>query len=206
MARVQYAYNTTLVHYIMSNVDLHQNKSVLWTYKHKLLGFTSHRKKRENKIKKEIKRGIREVNSEDPFELFLSLHDIRYVFYKETEKILGNTYGMVCAAWHDFRRPFLLLPQVYVLSINGLPLMSLPVHSPRLRGDNAKHPGENNRDGGGRRAGHLAHEGREQLETALHTLNGRTCTVQDRSPRRRCSEVQRTLHTFARWLRVLPRH
>ncbi len=78
----------------MSNVDLHQNKSVLWTYKHKLLGFTSHRKKRENKIKKEIKRGIREVNSEDPFELFLSLHDIRYVFYKETEKILGNTYGM----------------------------------------------------------------------------------------------------------------
>jgi N-acetyltransferase 10 len=72
-----------------------QNKSVLWAYKTKLLGFTSHRKKRENKIKKEIKRGIREVNSEDPFELFISLHDIRYVYYKETDKILGNTYGMV---------------------------------------------------------------------------------------------------------------
>lgn len=44
----------------------------------------SHRKKRENKIKKEIKRGIREANTEDPFELFVSLHDIRYVYYKET--------------------------------------------------------------------------------------------------------------------------
>jgi N-acetyltransferase 10 len=80
----------------MSSMDLHQNKSVLWAYKKKLLGFTSHKKKREKKIKKEIRRGTREANSEDPFELFLSLHDIRYVFYKETEKILGNTFGMVC--------------------------------------------------------------------------------------------------------------
>lgn len=83
------------LYYIMSSMDVRQNKSVLWAYKNKLLGFTSHRKKRENKIKKEIKRGIREANSEDPFELFISLHDIRYVYYKETDKILGNTYGMV---------------------------------------------------------------------------------------------------------------
>lgn len=83
------------LYYIMSSMDVRQNKSVLWAYKNKLLGFTSHRKKRENKIKKEIKRGTREANSEDPFELFISLHDIRYVYYKETDKILGNTYGMV---------------------------------------------------------------------------------------------------------------
>jgi N-acetyltransferase 10 len=79
----------------MTTMNVRQNKSVLWAYKSKLLGFTSHRKKRESKIKKEIKRGIREVNEEDPFELFLSLNEIRYVYYKETEKILGNTYGMV---------------------------------------------------------------------------------------------------------------
>ena len=87
---------TSPVHYIMSSMDLRQDKSVLWAYKNKLLGFTSHRKKRENKIKNEIRRGTREVNTEDPFELFLSLHNIRYAFYKETEKILGNTFGMVC--------------------------------------------------------------------------------------------------------------
>ena len=84
----------------MSSQDVRQNKSVLWAYKNKLLGFTSHRKKRENKIKKEIQRGVREKNDEDPFELFVSLHNIRYVYYKETDKILGNTYGMVSAwAW-----------------------------------------------------------------------------------------------------------
>ena len=80
----------------MSSMDLRQDKSILWAYKNKLLGFTSHKKKRENKIKKEIRRGTREANTEDPFELFLSLSNIRYTFYKETEKILGNTFGMVC--------------------------------------------------------------------------------------------------------------
>lgn len=55
---------------------------------------SSHRKKREAKIKREIKKGIREANTEDPFELFISVTDIRYTYYKETHKILGNTYGM----------------------------------------------------------------------------------------------------------------
>ncbi|KAJ4324459.1 N-acetyltransferase 10 [Fusarium piperis] len=85
------------LHYIMaqaSQATPNQNNSVLWAYKHKLLGFTSHRKKRETKIKKEIKRGIREANQEDPFELFVSLHNIRYTYYKETDKILGQTFGM----------------------------------------------------------------------------------------------------------------
>lgn len=56
--------------------------------------FTSHRKKRENKIKNDIKRGIRDVNKEDPFELFITVTNIRYAYYKETQNILGNTYGM----------------------------------------------------------------------------------------------------------------
>ncbi|EER43295.1 nucleolar ATPase Kre33 [Histoplasma capsulatum H143] len=71
------------LHHIMSSVDVKQNKSVLWAYKKDLLGFTSHRKKREAKIKKEIKRGIRDPNTEDPFELFVTLQQIRYVYYKE---------------------------------------------------------------------------------------------------------------------------
>ena len=49
--------------------------------------FRSHRKKREAKIKKEVKREIRDANTgtEDPFELFISLTNIRYCYYKETE-------------------------------------------------------------------------------------------------------------------------
>lgn len=53
--------------------------SVLWCYK-KELGFTSHRKKRETKIKRDVKRGIREPNEQSPFEIFVTVTDIRYTF------------------------------------------------------------------------------------------------------------------------------
>ncbi|KAI0023892.1 GNAT acetyltransferase 2-domain-containing protein [Xylariomycetidae sp. FL0641] len=113
------------LHYIMSTADLKQNKSVLWAYKNKLLGFTSHRKKRETKIKKEIKRGIREANSEDPFELFVSLHDIRYVYYKETEKILGNTYGMCILQDFEAITPNILARTIETVQGGGLCILLL---------------------------------------------------------------------------------
>ncbi|KAL8708308.1 MAG: hypothetical protein Q9220_006783 [cf. Caloplaca sp. 1 TL-2023] len=113
------------LHYIMSSVDIKQNKSVLWAYKKDLLGFTSHRKKRENKIRKEIKRGIREANTEDPFELFLALHNIRYVYYKETERILGNTFGMCILQDFEAITPNLLARTVETVEGGGLVLLLL---------------------------------------------------------------------------------
>ncbi|KAJ9158530.1 RNA cytidine acetyltransferase [Coniochaeta hoffmannii] len=113
------------LHYIMSSMDVRQNKSVLWAYKNKLLGFTSHRKKRENKIQKEIKRGIREANQEDPFELFVSLHNIRYVYYKETEKILGNTYGMVILQDFEAITPNILARTMETVEGGGLVVLLL---------------------------------------------------------------------------------
>lgn len=113
------------LHHIMSQRDMKQNKSVLWAYKNKLLNFTSHRKKRENKIKKEIKRGIREVNTEDAFELFVSLRDIRYVYYKETEKILGNTYGMCILQDFEAITPNLLARTIETVEGGGLVVILL---------------------------------------------------------------------------------
>ncbi|EPS40963.1 hypothetical protein H072_5125 [Dactylellina haptotyla CBS 200.50] len=113
------------LHYILSHVDIKQNRSVLWAYKQKLLGFTSHRKKRETKIKKEIKRGIREANAEDPFELFVSSQDIRYVYYKETEKILGNTYGMCILQDFEAITPNLLARTIETVEGGGLVIMLL---------------------------------------------------------------------------------
>ena len=113
------------LHYIMSSVDIKQNKSVLWTYRKDLLGFTSHRKKRENKIRKEIKRGIREPNTEDPFELFLTLHNIRYVYYKETEKILGNTFGMCILQDFEAITPNLLARTIETVEGGGMVLLLL---------------------------------------------------------------------------------
>jgi N-acetyltransferase 10 len=85
----------------------------------------SHRKKRENKIKKEIKRGIREANTEDPFELFVSLHNIRYVYYKETEKILGNTYGMCILQDFEAITPNLLARTIETVEGGGLVVLLL---------------------------------------------------------------------------------
>ncbi|KAI1094311.1 DUF699-domain-containing protein [Rostrohypoxylon terebratum] len=113
------------LHFIMSQADLRQNKSVLWAYKNKLLGFTSHRKKRENKIKKEIKRGIRDANTEDPFELFVSLHDVRYVYYKETDKILGRTFGMCILQDFEALTPNTLARTIETVEGGGLVILLL---------------------------------------------------------------------------------
>lgn len=113
------------LYHILLNVDIKRNKSVLWAYKNKLLGFTSHRKKRERKIKKEVKRGIREVNEEDPFELFVSSQNIRYVYYKETEKILGNTYGIVILQDFEAITPNLLARTIETVEGGGLVLLLL---------------------------------------------------------------------------------
>ncbi len=86
---------------------------------------SSHRKKRENKIKKEIKRGIREANTEDPFELFVSLHNIRYVYYKETDKILGNTYGMCILQDFEAITPNLLARTIETVEGGGLVVLLL---------------------------------------------------------------------------------
>lgn len=113
------------LYHIRSQFDIKQNKSVLWAYKKDLLGFTSHRKKREAKIKREVKRGIREANDEDPFELFVTLNQIRYVYYKETEKILGNTYGMCILQDFEAITPNLLARTIETVEGGGTVIMLL---------------------------------------------------------------------------------
>jgi len=56
--------------------------------------FVSHAKKRIKQIKRDVQRGLRDADSEDPFEMFISSTNIRYCYYKETHNILGNTFGM----------------------------------------------------------------------------------------------------------------
>ncbi|KAL1585829.1 RNA cytidine acetyltransferase [Cladosporium halotolerans] len=111
------------LYHILLNMDIKLNKSVLWAYKNKLLGFTSHRKKREKKIKKEVKRGIRDADTEDPFELFVSTQNIRYVYYKETEKILGNTFGMCILQDFEAVTPNLLARTMETVEGGGLVIL-----------------------------------------------------------------------------------
>ncbi|PVU85348.1 hypothetical protein BB559_007081 [Furculomyces boomerangus] len=98
--------------------------SVLWCYK-KELGFTSHRKKRENKIKRDVKKGIREANNEDPFEMFITLTDIRYTYYKETDNILGNTFGMCVLQDFEALTPNLLAKTIETVEGGGIIVLLL---------------------------------------------------------------------------------
>ena len=129
------------LYHILLNVDVKLNKTVLWAYKNKLLGFTrykrdslpspsptdsvSHRKKREKKIRSELKRGIRDVDTDDPFELFVSTQSIKYVFYKETDKILGNTFGMCILQDFEAITPNLLARTIETVQGGGLVLLLL---------------------------------------------------------------------------------
>lgn len=91
--RISILYQVVLLHHMLSKSVVKARPSVLWCYK-KDLGFSSHRKKRMKSVQKKIKSGKLDVNEDDPFELFVVSTNIRYCYYHETHKILGNTYGM----------------------------------------------------------------------------------------------------------------
>ncbi|KAK2459458.1 hypothetical protein APHAL10511_008518 [Amanita phalloides] len=112
------------LHFLLSQARVSARPSVLWCYK-KDLGFTTHRKKREAKIKKDIKRGLREPNEQNPFEIFVTVTDIRYTYYKESHKILGNTYGMCVLQDFEAITPNLLARTIETVEGGGLVVLLL---------------------------------------------------------------------------------
>jgi N-acetyltransferase 10 len=68
--------------------------SALWCYK-KELGFSSHKQKRMKQIKKLKGSGLYNQDVDDPFETFVASTDIRYCYYKDSHKVLGQTFGML---------------------------------------------------------------------------------------------------------------
>ncbi|KAI5119397.1 hypothetical protein M0805_005940 [Coniferiporia weirii] len=112
------------LHFLLSQSRVSARPSVLWCYK-KDLGFTSHRKKREAKIKRDVKRGIREANDQNPFEIFVTVTDIRYTYYKESEKVLGNTFGMCVLQDFEAITPNLLARTIETVEGGGLVVLLL---------------------------------------------------------------------------------
>lgn len=86
------------LHQILTRTSLKTKPKVLWCYK-KELGFSTHRKKRMKKIKRDKARGLAKNQQLDPnmdnFELFLSSSDIEWCYYKDSHRVLGTTVGML---------------------------------------------------------------------------------------------------------------
>ncbi|XP_045146924.1 RNA cytidine acetyltransferase isoform X2 [Echinops telfairi] len=113
-----------ILHHMLSKATVKARPSVLWCYK-KELGFSSHRKKRMRQLQKKIKSGTLNIKQDDPFELFVAATNIRYCYYNETHKILGNTFGMCVLQDFEALTPNLLARTVETVAGGGLVVILL---------------------------------------------------------------------------------
>ncbi|XP_063227947.1 RNA cytidine acetyltransferase [Bacillus rossius redtenbacheri] len=113
-----------ILHHMLSKATIKARPSVLWCYK-KELGFSSHRKKKMKTLQKKIKSGRLNVNEDDPFELFVASTNIRYCYYTETHKILGNTFGMCILQDFEALTPNILARTIETVEGGGLIILLL---------------------------------------------------------------------------------
>uniref|UniRef100_A0A3P8W251 RNA cytidine acetyltransferase n=1 Tax=Cynoglossus semilaevis TaxID=244447 RepID=A0A3P8W251_CYNSE len=109
---------------MLSKACVKARPSVLWCYK-KDLGFSSNRKKRMKQLQKKIKTGTLNLNQDDPFELFIAATNIRYCYYNETHKILGNTFGMCVLQDFEALTPNLLARTIETVEGGGIVVILL---------------------------------------------------------------------------------
>lgn len=80
------------LHYLLQRVS-GKKPNVLWCYK-KALEVSSHQRKRQKVAKKLAQKGLYDESTENPYELFLRTTDIRYCYYRDSQKVLGQTFGV----------------------------------------------------------------------------------------------------------------
>ena len=115
------------LHYILSKAQVAKRPTVLWCFK-KELELSSHRKKRIKQIKKQRHLGnvsSREGDNEDPFEIFLTSTHISYVYYAESDRILGNTFGMCVLQDFEALTPNLLARTMETVQGGGIIVLLL---------------------------------------------------------------------------------
>ena len=76
-------------------------------------------------IKKLQAKGLYDNEKEDPFELFISSTNIRWCYYKETSKILGNTYGMLILQDFESMTPNILCRTIETVEGGGVVVLLL---------------------------------------------------------------------------------
>ena len=110
------------LHYILSKSQVKARPSVLWCYNHDL-GFSTHKQKRMRQIKKLQAKGLYEKPDEDAggdnFDLFISSTNIRWCYYKESNRILGNTFGMLVLQDFDAITPNILCRAIETVEGGG---------------------------------------------------------------------------------------
>jgi N-acetyltransferase 10 len=86
-------YQVVNLHYMLTKARVKAQPNVLWCYK-KDLEISSNKKKRLKQIKKLESKGNLDKEEINQIELFMSSKEIKFCYYKDTHRILGQTYGM----------------------------------------------------------------------------------------------------------------
>nr|CAB3464343.1 unnamed protein product [Digitaria exilis] len=112
------------LNYMLSKSRVKSRPSVLWCYRDKL-EISSHKKKRAKQIKKLMQRGLMDPEKADPFSLFLETSDITYCLYRDSERVLGNTFGMCILQDFEALTPNLLARTIETVEGGGLIILLL---------------------------------------------------------------------------------
>lgn len=112
------------LHYMLSKAQIKSRPTVLWCYKDKL-ELSSHKKKRGKQIKKLMQRGLYDPDKGDSFELFVASGGLTYCLYKESERVLGNTFGMCVLQDFEALTPNLLARTMETVEGGGLIVLLL---------------------------------------------------------------------------------
>uniref|UniRef100_A0A0R0JXN6 RNA cytidine acetyltransferase n=1 Tax=Glycine max TaxID=3847 RepID=A0A0R0JXN6_SOYBN len=112
------------LHYMLSKAQIKSRPTVLWCYKDKL-ELSSHKKKRSKQIKKLVQRGLYDPEKGDSFELFVASGGLTYCLYKDSERVLGNTFGMCVLQDFEALTPNLLARTIETVEGGGLVVLLL---------------------------------------------------------------------------------
>jgi N-acetyltransferase 10 len=109
------------LHQILSKTSVQSRPNVLWCYK-KELGFSTHRKKRIKKLKRDKSRGLTSsvADTGDNFEQFIGSTDINWCYYKDSHRVLGSTVGMLVLQDFEALTPNLMARTIETVRGGGL--------------------------------------------------------------------------------------
>ncbi|KAL0337252.1 UNVERIFIED_CONTAM: RNA cytidine acetyltransferase 2 [Sesamum calycinum] len=85
------------LHYMLSKTVIKSRPTVLWCYKEKL----------------QLSRGLLDPEKVDPFSLFLESGVVSHCMYRDSERILGSTYGMCILQSDESEELSLLKEQLF---------------------------------------------------------------------------------------------
>lgn len=107
------------IHFLIGKISSANKKKILWCY-NKELGFSSHKKRKMKEITASMKEGNYDSLSENPFDLFITQTDIQYCYYKDSQNVLGNTYGALILQDFEGITPNVLCRTIETIQGGGL--------------------------------------------------------------------------------------